>query len=182
MLLFLFLMGSIRRENSKKLNSQWKTAWSGWINPEIPLKLSNPLSQLIRFADPCPKLALWALDFGALLGGKNQGRISVHAQSKSAACTRIIEAEQLQGDEPSKSTFFNSSSQLLRNVLVCLCPDWSIQVRVEQNRAGAWFFASSQKWSFPRWSLLYMPQITDLKHFEHDWLIILRLHQGKDHF
>ena len=25
--------------------SQWKTAWSGWINPEIPLKLTNPLSQ-----------------------------------------------------------------------------------------------------------------------------------------
>ena len=53
------------------------------------------------------------------------------------ACTRIVEAEQLQDDEPSKSTFFNSSSQLLRNVLICLCPDWSFQDRVEKSRAGA---------------------------------------------
>ena len=42
-------------------------------------------------------------------------------QSKTSACTRFVEAEQLQDDEPSKSTFFNSSSQLLRNVLICLC-------------------------------------------------------------
>ena len=42
-------------------------------------------------------------------------------QSKTSSCTRIVEAEQLQDDEPSKSTFFNSSSQLLRNVLICLC-------------------------------------------------------------
>ena len=58
------------------------------------------------------------------------------------ACTRIFEAEQLQDDEPPKSTFFNSSLQLLRNVLICLCPDWSIQDRVEQSRIAAWFFQS----------------------------------------
>ena len=63
-------------------------------------------------------------------------------QSKMSACTRIVEAEQLQDDEPPKSTFFNSSLQLLRNVLICLCPDWSIQDRVEQSRIGAWFFES----------------------------------------
>ena len=65
---------------------------------------------------------------------------STTTQSKSSACTWIVEAEQLQDDEPSKSTFFNSSSQLLRNVLICLCPDWSFQDRVEKSRAGAWFF------------------------------------------
>ena len=64
------------------------------------------------------------------------------AQSKMSACTRIVEAEQLQDDEPPKSTFFNSSLQLLMSVLICLCPDWSIQDRVEQSRIGAWFFQS----------------------------------------
>ena len=55
------------------------------------------------------------------------------AQSKMSACTRFIEAEQLQDDEPFKSTFFNSSSQLLRNVLICLCLIG--QFRIELNRA-----------------------------------------------
>ena len=55
------------------------------------------------------------------------------AQSKTSACTRFVEAEQLQDDEPFKSTFFNSSSQLLRNVLICLCLIG--QFRIELNRA-----------------------------------------------
>ena len=46
---------------------------------------------------------------------------TILAQSKTSACTRFVEAEQLQDDEPFKSTFFNSSSQLLRNVLICIC-------------------------------------------------------------
>ena len=125
--------------------------------------------------------ALLPLSLLALLGQKTVWKTNT-AQSKSTACTRIVEAEQLQDDEPSKSTSFNSSLQFLMNVLICLCPDWSIQDRVEQSRAVACFFTSSQKWSFPRWSLLKMPQITDLKHFKHDWLNILRLHQGKDYF
>ena len=67
-------------------------------------------------------------------------QISLNPQSKTSVCTRFVEAEQLQDDEPFKSTFFNSSSQLLRNVLICLYPDWSFQDRVEKSRACAWFF------------------------------------------
>ena len=70
-------------------------------------------------------------------------------QSKTSACTRIVEAEQLQDDEPSKSTFFNSSSQLLRNVLISLFPDLSIQDRVEKSRADAWFFYKCPKGFLP---------------------------------
>ena len=70
---------------------------------------------------------------------------STITQSMMTACTRIVEAEQLQDDEPPKSTFFNSSLQLMRNVLIFLCPDWSIQDRVEKSRAGAWFFTRVKK-------------------------------------
>ena len=63
-------------------------------------------------------------------GSEKEGTASL---CKASACTRIVEAEQLQDDEPSKSTFFNSSSQLLRNVLICLCLIG--QFRIELNRA-----------------------------------------------
>ena len=39
-----------------------------------------------------------------------------------------------------------------------------------------------QKWSFHWWRLKLLSQITDLKHFKHDWLNNFSLHQWKVHF